>query len=38
MHHIIETKAFSEQRANAVESFIENTINFMQGVKMQQLD
>ena len=37
MYHITETKANTIERANAVESFIENTINFMR-VKVEQLD
>ena len=38
MYHITETKAHSEQRANAVESFIENTINFVHGAPMNSSD
>ena len=38
MYHITETKANTIERANAVESFIETNINFMQGAKMDHLD
>ena len=38
MIHIIETKANTIERANAVESFVENTINFMQGAQMNHSD